>query len=156
MNPIQLYVAGREVPPSMNLSYMGHTYTAVSLGITLTQLNAGYNIIDSGHNCRVRIIDFFIRVNTDAIAAVTDVRLGSTEATPTVIATILQAVLTTGSRHTPLNGVGTDGVTPSLVSLGAGFAAKLAKGHGVKLYKTGSSATGSFTVDVILRYDVVN
>lgn len=154
MNPTQRQIA--ETRGAMTLPFQNTPFVAISMGITEAQLNAGYNIIDSGHNLRIRVHGFLIRVNTDAVGEVTDVRLGSTNSTPVVIVTIAQAVLVAGSKHMPLHGVAANGTTPSAVTLGAGFAVALGKGDGVKLYKTGTDAsTGAPTVDVIVWYDVV-
>jgi hypothetical protein len=153
-NPILLFQTGRELTGPY--SYQGVPGVAVNMGITEAQLNAGFNIINPGHNLQIRPLGFFIRINTDAVGEVTDIRLGSTASTPVVIATILQAVLVAGSRHTHINGVAANGTTPSLVALGAGFGVALAKGVGVKLYKTGSdAATGAPTIDVIFWYDLI-
>lgn len=115
-------------------------------GITPAQLNAGFNLIAPGHGRTLRVLSFRVVVQAATIAAVTDIRLSSTEATPTDIATFAQAGLTSGAR---LGSGSTSGVV-----FGAGFPFKLANGQGVQLRKTGSTATGAFTVDVLLEYDI--
>jgi len=92
-------------------------------------------------------VNWRIVVNSATIAAVTDIRLGSTDATPTVIVTIAQAGLTSGARFSAMSTTNT--------THGAGLSAKLGSGVGVQIYKTGSAATGAFTIDVLLEYDVI-
>lgn len=131
----------------------GMVLETVAKGITPAQLNAGYDLIGNFQsNAKLKVVGFLIIVNSATIGAVTDIRLRYKNSTNTVIATILQAVLTSGSKHTPLGGL--NGTTPSAVALGAGFGAVTTPGRGVELVKTGSDATGAFTIDVMVLYSI--
>lgn len=136
--------AGRE---QQVLSFQQKAFVAVVNGITLAQLNAGFNILQPVHGRQLRVLNYRIVVNSATIAAVTDIRLGSTDATPVVIVTIAQAGLTSGARFSAMSTTNT--------THGVGLAAKLGSGVGIKLYKTGSDATGAFTIDLYVEYDVI-
>lgn len=122
--------------------FYGDSLEHAVMGITLTQLNAGHYLVFPQHHLRLIVTGIFLRVNSAAIGAVTDVRIQTDEATPVVLATLAQADATLGVK---LNEVATT------LTLGAGFAVALNQGVGLKLVKTGSDATGAFTVDIILR-----
>lgn len=111
--------------------------------ITPAQVNAtaGFSVIPGSlYSQSMLIHSFRLRVNTAGVGAVTDLRLQTTDATPVVVATFAQAQLTSGAVLSPMS----TGVT-----LGAGFCVKLTPGIGLVLIKTGSAATGSFTLDLI-------
>ena len=141
---IMMANAGREIEP---LSFQQKGHVAVLNGITLAQLNAGFNLISPGHGRQIRVNSYRIVVQAATIAAVTDIRLGSTDATPVVITTIAQAGLTSGARFSDMS--------TTNVTHGAGLSTKLGSGQGVQLYKTGSAATGAFTVDVVIYFDII-
>jgi len=141
MLPVQLKHAIQSTDLSRPPYYADAMEFAV-LGITPAQLNTGHYLVLPQHMLRLVINGIFIRVNSAQIGAVTDVRISTDEATPVDLATVLQANATSGVK---LNEASTN------MSLGAGFAVALNQGVGIKLRKTGSDATGAFTVDVILR-----
>lgn len=144
-NPVQVLQANVN-KDAMPRNYHELTHVTIAKGITPAQLNAAYTLISNfGLGPKIRPVDFLIVVNSDAIAALTDIRLSTLDSTPVDIATIAQSDLTSGSKHAPVS---------STVTLGAGFGANGVAGSGIQLRKTGSTATGSFTVDVIFRYDL--
>lgn len=112
------------------------------LGITPAQVNAGYYLMLPVHMLKLTVTGIFLRVNSAGIGAVTSLDIATDEATPVNIASVVQANLGSGVR---LNEASTNTV------LGAGFAVTLNQGVGIKVGKTGSNATGAFTLDVILR-----
>lgn len=122
--------------------FYGDSLEHAVMGITPAQLNAGYYLVFPQHHLRLIVTGMFLRVNSAAIGAVTDIRIQTDEATPVVLATVLQANAGSGVK---LNEAATN------MALGAGFAVALNQGVGLKLAKTGSDATGAFTVDIILR-----
>lgn len=121
-------------------------HVTVAKGITPAQLNAGYNVINNpGPGAQIRPVGFLLIVNSASVGALTDIRISSLEATPTDIVTWAQANLTSGAKLAPAD---------ANSSLGAGFGAAIAAGYGIQLRKTGSSATGAFTLDLIFQYDL--
>ena len=134
---------GKEFPV---MDYQQAVQCAVFKGITPAQLNAGFTCIAAGHTRQIRILGFLLVVNAAAVGAATDIRLQSTDGTPVVVATVVLADLTSGSKH---------GAVSATAALGAGFAAKGNSGQGLKLVKTGATATGAFNLDLVLLYDVV-
>lgn len=125
------------------LPYYANRLDHVVLGITPAQLNAGHYIIFPNHGLQLIMTSFFMRVNSAGVGALTTLRLGSDEATPTDIFSIPQANLTSGSLWIP---------DSANLTLGAGFLTPLPAGVGVKLYKAGSSATGAFTLDLMIGF----
>lgn len=125
--------------------YFGDSLEHAVMGIKPAQLNAGYYLVFPQHHLKLIVTGIFLRVNSAQIGAVTDVRIQTDEATPVVLGTVLQANATSGVK---LNEQSTN------LSLGAGFAVALNQGVGIKFVKTGSDATGAFTVDIILRLSV--
>lgn len=123
------------------LPFYGNAMSFSVMGITPAQLNAGYYIVLPSHMLKLTVLDIFFRVNSAQIGAVTDVRLSTDEATPVDIFTVLQANATSGVKLSPES---------ANMSLGAGFAVALQQGAGILLKKTGSDATGAFTLDLIL------
>lgn len=140
---VEMANAGRE---SQVLSFQQKTNVCIINGITPAQLNAGFNLIAPGHGRQIRVNKFRIVVNGATIAAVTDIRIGTTDATPLLIATLAQAGLTAAARFSDMSASG--------VVVGAQLSVKCGSGIGIQLYKTGSTATGAFTIDVLLEYDI--
>lgn len=125
------------------LPFYANRLDHVIMGITPAQLNAGYYIIFPNHHHQLAVTDFFFRVNSAGVGALTTLRLGTDESTPTDVFSIPQVNLTSGSLWVP---------TSANLTLGAGFLAYQAAGVGLKLYKAGSDATGAFTLDLRIGF----
>lgn len=143
MTPMQLLSALKGGTDIQKLPYYAARLDWERLAITPTQINTGEYIINPGHYQRLVPTWFFLRVNSASIGALTTLVVGTDEATPVVIFSIPQANLTSGTMWIP----GSTNLT-----LGAGFATALTQGCGIKIYKTGSDATGAFTVDLIFGF----
>lgn len=119
---------------------------SVEAEVTLAQLNSGHTILSGVAGRRYRVLDFYIRFNGTFTTA-TDVRLSSTESSPSDIVTIAIAQAGTGVIHRP--GVGTNTLTDA--NFGT---ASLVAGTGIQLRKTGSSAAGGTSVYVVITYRI--
>lgn len=113
--------------------------------VTLAQLNAGHVILPAVPGRQYQLTDFFIKFNGTFTTA-TDIRLSTTEGSPTDIATILIANAGDNVVHRP--GVGTHTLND------AAFAVALAAGAGIQIRKTGSSAAGGTDITVVLTYRI--
>lgn len=121
------------------------THTAEAT-VTLAQLNAGHTILAGVAGRRYRVVDFIIRFNGTFLTS-TDIRLSSTEGTPSDIVTILIANATTGAVHRA--GVGTNTLTAANFGTSS-----LVAGTGIQLRQTGPAATGGTDVMVVVFYRI--
>jgi hypothetical protein len=136
---------------SMVLDFQQQVYCCVLNGITPAQLNGiapltVFPLINAGHTRQLRLINYRIVVNGADVGGSTDIRISTTDATPVDLVTVVVAGLTNGSRIS--------GTTSTNVTYGAKFANKLNQGAGINLRKTGATATGAFTIDILLEFDV--
>lgn len=117
--------------------------------VTLAQLNAGQVItqMPAVAGRRYGIAWFIIKMN-GAFTTATDIRLSSTEASPTDIVTIGIAQATDNATHA--KGIGTNTLNDDALLPRASLAA----GAGVQLRKTGSAAAGGTDVEVIIFYRI--
>jgi len=143
MTPLQLLSALKGGTDISKLPYYANRLDWERLAITPAQINAGEYIISPGHYQKLIPTWFFMRVNSASIGALTALKVGTDESTPVEILSVPQANLTSGTIWIPGS---------SNLTLGAGFMAALTQGAGVKIYKTGSDATGAFTVDLCLGF----
>lgn len=117
--------------------------------VTLAELNAGKVLLPALSHIQYKVHSFRWEQTVAALAALTDARIGSTETSPVLIATLAQAQLTLGA-------VLTDGKETG-VTIGAGLGEPLTKGYGVQAYKTGSTATGSGAIArITLEYTIAS
>lgn len=124
----------------------GRGLKAVEAIVTLAQLNAGHTILAGVTGRRFRVVDFIIRFNGTFLTS-TDIRLSSTEGTPSDIVTIAIAQAGTGVVHRP--GVGTNTLT--IANFGT---SSLVAGTGIQLRQTGLAATGGTDVSVVVFYRI--
>ena len=113
--------------------------------ITLAELNTGKVLVPGHNGVQYRVVGFVVNPIA-AVAAATDVRIGDDAGTPIVAATLAQAQLTAGANLRP----GDTGVT-----LGDGYWYALTVGKGIKVYKTGSSATGVGRLRIQLSWQII-
>lgn len=119
------------------------------IDVPIAEINSGKVLIAGRPGNRYRVHSVRLQQTGAAIAALTDVRIGSTETTPTVIAQFAQAQLTDGA-------VLTDGKETG-VTVGAGFGAILVDGTGIQIYKTGATGTGTGAISkVIIGYTIAS
>lgn len=144
MMPTQIIQAMAD-KPSMAFNYHGTVLAVTKKGLVAADLTlTGYRLVgDTLANFGLVPIGFLLVVNSAGVGAVTDLRLSTGDATPVDIATIAQANLTSGSKHVP-EGAAT--------TLGAGFLAAGTPGKGLVLRRTGSAATGAFTLDITVLF----
>lgn len=115
------------------------------VNVTLAELNAGKILIMPKATVQLRVTGLVLRVN-GALGGATDIRISdidSAGATAADLLTVNAANATDGARHSHLSGTNT---------LGAAFWAALTGGRGLQLRKTGSTATGTTSVDVLVEY----
>ena len=117
--------------------------------VTLAQLNAGQNItqIPAVAGRRYGIAWFIIKFN-GAFTTATDIRLSTTEASPTDLMTIAIAQATDNATHA--KGIGTNTLNDDALLPRASLAA----GAGLQLRKTGSAAAGGTDVEVVIFYRI--
>ena len=119
------------------------TAQMIFANVSLAELNAGKTIFTPANGARqIRLAGFFILVN-GAFTTLTDARLSTTETTPTDLVTIVQAQLGAGVKHSEDAGTNT---------IAAAFFGNLAVGTGLQIRKTGGTAAGGTSLDVILRF----
>ena len=111
--------------------------------VTLAQVNAGHIIIPVSNTVRKMRVVNFVAIPNGAFAALTLIRLITTDSTPVVIATFAQAQLTDDAVLVP----GATGVV-----LEAGFQVDGAAGQGVKVDKTGSAGTTATDIKFEITY----
>lgn len=114
----------------------------------LADINAGLTIWkpDSDQPITIRVTDFVFRPN-GAFAGLTDIRLSTTEGTPTDIVTMAQVNLTDGNYLRE----GDTGVTTNV----AAFLLDLAANTGLQLRKTGATATGATSLIFVVEFQIV-
>lgn len=115
--------------------------------VTLAELNAGKVLLEAHGTARLEVLGFQVIARGGAAAALTALRLITTESTPVVIASVAQASLTQNA----LNSEVTAGTT-----LGAGWLTPLTAGAGFKVDKTGSAATTATSFDVVVTYRIAS
>lgn len=129
---------------------LSHSQTRVARQVvTLAQLNAGQVItnLEAVSGRQFGIVDYFIKFN-GAFATATDIRLSTTEGSPTDIVTIPIAQAGDNVSH----GRGINSANHTENDAATLPVASLAAGAGVQLRKTGSSATGGTDVEVMVEY----
>lgn len=109
--------------------------------LTQAQLNAGYTV-PGLENRTVQLQDFRFKMN-GTFGGLTDMRLQTTEATPTVALTIPVAGMGDAVIHTVDIGTHT---------LAAAFWTPLPRGTGLAMVKTGAAATGGTSIDYTITY----
>lgn len=117
------------------------TYT-LTANVTTAQINAGTTILAEATGKVITVVGV-LAISHGAFAACTDVRLCDTTGTPVEIMTIPVASLTDGAVINEAS---------SNIVMGAGFFTALASGKGLKVRKTGSTATTGTSIDFIVRY----
>lgn len=142
LTPQQL-IASLQSSDLQRMPYYANRLDHAVMGITPAQLNTGHYIVFPNYFQQLIVTDFFLRVNSAGVGAITTLHLGTDESTPVDIFSIPQASLTTGTLWIP---------NTANVTLGAGFMVALKAGVGLKLYKVGSAATGAFTLDLRIGF----
>lgn len=112
---------------------------------TLAEINAGKVILPAVAGQQYELVSIHFKT-VGTFGGLTDIRIGTTEDTPTPVFTVVAAELEDGDIHSHLTGTNT---------LAAAFWAALALGYGLKVYKTGSTATGGTSVIIKVGYKVV-
>lgn len=112
---------------------------------TLADINAGTVILPACPGCQFELTSIHMLV-TGTFTTLTDLRLSTTESTPTDILTVVAAQLGTGAIHSHLTGTNT---------LAAAFWAALAQGYGIQVRKTGGTAAGGTSVTIKLGYKII-
>lgn len=110
---------------------------------TLAQINAGLVLIPGVAGKKINVTDYVARV-VGAFATGTSVELES-DATAVAITTIAEAGLTNGAVLTPAS---------SNTTLGAGFAAQLPTGEGVKVVNNGTAQTAGTSITYTITYNI--
>ena len=114
----------------------------VTVVATLAQINAGLTLIAGAGAQAITILNYVARV-AGAFATGTSVILESTNGTPVVVSTIAEAALTNGAILLP---------SSANTTLGAGFAAALGAGDGLKIVNNGSAQTGGTSITFTFTY----
>ena len=133
-----------------NITDTNQTLQTVAANVTLAQLNAGLTLVAPDAGRQLRAVGFYIRSVGGATTGLTDLRLSSVDpagGTPTDIVTAAQANLTSGTALSEKAGT---------VTLGTGWNANLPMSHGLQVRKTGGTAAGPTSYDIIVNFLVVN
>lgn len=123
------------------------TYTK-AIRITLTELNAGYELVAAVTGKSIRVVNYYLRIIGGAATAATDVRIQDDNGTPVVVVTAAVAGL---AENAEVAGLG-----PAIANItkGAGWMALLTAGQALDIVKTGSAMTTLTHVDVIVQYQI--
>ena len=113
--------------------------------VTLAQLNADHTIVPGYGAVRLRVIGVRLRFN-GTFTTGTDMRISTTEASPTDLMTIAVAGMLTGEIHTDTDDQDSD------ITIAAGMYTKLVAGTGIQIRATGSTMAGGTSIDVLIRY----
>lgn len=116
--------------------------------VTRAVLNAGDFILIPADAAKTIVVEDVLIVVSGAWTGLTDVRLSDTAASPIDVVTIAQANLTDAARFT--NGSATG------LTFGAGFCGALTTGAGLRLRKTGTTATAGTAFLVRIGYFLIS
>lgn len=119
-----------------------NTVQTVKVTATLAEINAGKTLIAGVASKSITVLNYTARVNGN-FATGTAVILQSSNGTPVLVTTIAEAGLTTGAVLTPAS---------ANTTLGAGFAAPLGVGDGLRVVNSGSAQTGGTSIEFTLTY----
>lgn len=114
----------------------------ITVTATLAQINAGLVIVPGVTGKRINVVDFIARV-TGAFTTGTSVNLQSTNASPVVAVSLLEAALTNGAVLVP----GSANTT-----LGAGFGAPMGTGDGLNIINIGTASAGGTSIAITVTY----
>ena len=117
--------------------------------VTLAQLNASFKLVPGHGAVRNRVTGVRVRFNGTFLSG-TDMRISTTEATPTDLITVAVAGMLTGLIHNDTEEEDAD------ITISADMYTKLVAGTGIQIRKTGSAMTGGTSIDVLLRYQIVS
>lgn len=118
------------------------TRTAIVVA-TLAQINAGLEVLPAVAGKKYNVLDYTARV-LGGFATGTSVELES-DTTAVAITTIAEAGLTNGAVLKP---------TSANTTLGAGYAAQLPAGEGVKVVNNGAAQTGGTSITFTITYNL--
>lgn len=119
---------------------------AVSFSATLAEIIDGKVLLEKIPTFRYRVIGFLLLFNGTAATA-TDIRLSSTESSPTDIATVLIANAADGDKRNEAD---------ATAVLGAGFNVELPVNEGVQIRETGTTLTGTTSVTGVIYYQILS
>ena len=114
----------------------------VNVTATISQINAGKVLINGATGQAITVLNYIARVAGN-FATGTGVYIDSTNGTPVVVSTILEAALTTGAVNLPSSANNT---------LGAGFGVPLGVGDGLQVANDGTAQTGGTSIDFTITY----
>jgi hypothetical protein len=125
-----------QAPYSAQSTNLTQRVQQVQVTALLAEINAGKTIIPAVAGQAITVLDYTARVS-GAFATGTGVILESSNATPVVVTTILEAALTNNAINLPASANNT---------LGAGFATKMGVGDGLVVANSGSAQTGGTSI----------
>lgn len=113
---------------------------------TLAEVNAGKTILPGIPGMQIKVVGGRVKAN-GAFETLTAIELQESDGSP-VIVSWAQAQLTDGAVFNLRS-------TTSGQTIGAGFAAALTAGNGVKLVKTGTAGATATSLDYVIDYVLV-
>lgn len=120
--------------PQLGTASSGNGVRTINITKTLAQINAGGSLISGIAGKAITVLDYTARVNGASFAGGTNIKLQSSNGTPVVVATMVEADLVTTAVLKPTSG--------STV-LGAGFSVPLGSGDGLNIASTGTHTTAT-------------
>lgn len=110
--------------------------------ITLAELIAGKTLLVGKSGRTIRIKNFLFKMN-GSFTTLTDMRLSTTEASPTLLLTIVQAQMGDAVIHA---------LTLGTHTVAAAVYADLALGTGLQVTQTGTTAAGGTSIDFQIEF----